>query len=83
MFYQTALLLICLPDMLITATGVGNMEKVKCLWLTFIQCWRDLFNFAPQAIEHKFEINTENNTLASHFNAALGYLNNAIESERN
>ena len=42
-----------------------------------------LAGYAPQAIEHKFEINTENNTLASHFNAALGYLNNAIESERN
>lgn len=59
------------------------MKKVKCLWLSFIHAWGDLFNLAPQATECKFEISTKNNNIASHFNAVWGYLGNAIKSEKN
>lgn len=58
------------------------MKKLKCLWISFIYAWGDLFNLAPNAVERKFEINTGNNNLASHFNAAWGYLGNAIKSEK-
>lgn len=59
------------------------MRKAKCLWLSFIQAWGDLFNFAPRHVAYDFEINTEHNNLSSHFNAAWDYLSNAIDSEKN
>ena len=58
-----------------------NMKKAKCLWLSFIQAWGDLFNLAPQAAECKFEISTKNNNITSHFNAAWKHLANAIEED--
>lgn len=57
------------------------MKNVKRLWLSFILAWGGVLNFAPLPMEHKFEINTERNTLTSHFNAAWGYLANVIEED--
>lgn len=73
-----------LPDLpYILPTGGNAMKKAKFLWRSIILAWGGLLNFAPQPMNHEFEIDTERNSLTSHFNAAWGYLGNAIESEKN